>query len=155
MCCDRDCDPDTSQSCRMLCPPVPPPDPICTCDASGTCRELACSHDTECKGDSHCDGSICIRDQRCLTAHTGCKAAFDTCDCVWRCIDADTSIEPCNQTCPDQEAILLLPPQCECGEGGCGMVPCSDPLTCGWETFCQEVPGSAAQTVCVDCLNCD
>jgi hypothetical protein len=155
-CCGRDCDPATYQTCRMVCPPTPPPDPLCDCTKEG-CLNVWCTSDYGCPDGSRCDPDtgVCVVIPRCEQPQVGCRHFLNHCSCSWSCVDGDADVTDCPSTCPNEQELLLSAPVCECGAGGCGMVLC-DPSAgdCGFGYVCIEVPGSASYLVCAECANC-
>ncbi|MBI5477816.1 MAG: hypothetical protein HY906_03105 [Deltaproteobacteria bacterium] len=155
-CCGRDCDPATFQICREICPPVPPPDPLCDCVKEG-CLDVWCTSDWGCPDGSRCepDQGVCVAIPRCEQPLVGCRHFLNHCSCSWSCVDGDAEIVDCPSLCGNEEELQLKPPLCECGAGGCGMELC-DPSSgdCGFGYLCNEVPGSLSYTVCTECANC-
>jgi hypothetical protein len=141
----------------MVCPPVPPPDPLCDCPAAGGCDNVWCTSDWGCPDGSRCDPDTgtCVVIPRCEQPLVGCRHFLNHCSCSWSCVDGDAEVIDCPSTCPNEQELQLSAPICECGAGGCGMVLC-DPATgdCGFGYLCIEVPGSGSYLVCAECANC-
>jgi hypothetical protein len=156
-CCGRDCDPSTYQICNAICPPVPPADPLCDCPEAGGCSNVWCTSDWGCPVGSRCepDSGVCVVIPRCEQPMVGCRHFLNHCSCSWSCVDGDSDVVDCPSLCANEDELQLVPPVCECGVGGCGMVLC-DPShgDCGFGYLCTEVPGSASYTVCAECANC-
>jgi hypothetical protein len=140
----------------MVCPPVPPADPLCECFKEG-CLNVWCTSNEGCPDGSRCDpeSGVCVVVPRCEKPLVGCRHFLNHCSCSWSCVDGDAEVIDCPSTCPDEQQLQLNAPLCECGAGGCGMVLC-DAATgdCGFGYQCNEVPGSSSYPVCAECPNC-